>query len=53
MEKMLNLKNEVLKEMSAKARDRAVNVFDEKIIINHYKEAIYSLSKLWIGYTKK
>ncbi len=46
MEKMLNLKNEVLKEMSAKARDRAVNVFDEKIIINHYKEAIYSLSKL-------
>lgn len=46
MEKMLNLKKEHLIEMGIKARERAITVFDEKIIINHYKEAIYSLVKL-------
>lgn len=46
MEKMLNLKKEELKEMGIRSRERAVNVFDEKIIIKHYKEAIYSLKKI-------
>jgi hypothetical protein len=30
-------------KMGYKARKRAIEVFDEKIIIKHYKEAIYSL----------
>lgn len=45
MEKMLLLPYEKRKEMGFKARERAVTVFDEKIIIGHYKEAIYSVVK--------
>lgn len=43
MEKMLLLPSEMRKEMGIKARKRAVEVFDEKIIIGHYKDAIYSV----------
>ena len=43
MEKMLMLtKNERIL-MGQKARERAIKVFDEKIIINHYKNAIHSV----------
>jgi len=43
MEKMLLLPYEKRKEMGLKARKRAIAVFDKKIIINHYKEAIQSV----------
>lgn len=42
MEKMLLLSVEQRELMGVKARERAVSVFDEKIIINIYKDAIYS-----------
>lgn len=43
MEKLLLLDDKALSEMSAKARRRAVEVYDEKIIIKHYKAAIDSI----------
>lgn len=43
MEKMLLLPREKRIKMGYKARERAIDVFDEKIIIGHYKEAIYAL----------
>lgn len=43
MEKMLLLSIEERNVMGAKARKRAVEVFDETIIIKHYKDAIYSI----------
>jgi len=42
MEKMLLLTNEERQKMGVKARERAVAVFDEKIIIQQYKDAIYA-----------
>lgn len=44
MEKMLLLPFDKRKKMGLEARKRAVEIFDEKIIINHYKEAIHSVS---------
>ena len=44
MKKMLLLSLEERKMMSEKTRKRAVDVFDEKIIIRHYKEAIDSIA---------
>tara|TARA_R110001592_G_scaffold362857_1_gene678553 strand:- start:1102 stop:2151 length:1050 start_codon:yes stop_codon:yes gene_type:complete len=43
MEKMLLLSLEERNLMGEKARDRAVNLFDQEIIIKHYKDTIYSL----------
>lgn len=40
MEKIILMSAEDRKVMGAKARKRAVAIFDEKIIINHYKKAI-------------
>lgn len=44
MEKMMLLPVGERKIMGSKARNRAVEVFDEKIIIEHYKNAIYSIT---------
>jgi glycosyltransferase involved in cell wall biosynthesis len=41
MEKMILLPKEELISMGVNGRKRAVEVFDEKIIINHYKDVIY------------
>ena len=41
MEKMILLPKEELISMGENGRKRAVEVFDEKIIINHYKDVIY------------
>ena len=41
---MILLSVEERKKMSEKTRKRAVEIFDEKIIIKHYKEAIYSIT---------
>lgn len=43
MEKMLLMTTAERKKMGHYARKRAIEVFDEKIIISHYKEAIYAL----------
>ncbi len=43
MENMLLLPIEKRMKMGEKARERALEVFDEKIIIKHYKDAIYSI----------
>jgi glycosyltransferase involved in cell wall biosynthesis len=43
MEKMLLMSSEEKMRMGYYARERAIEVFDEKIIIKHYKEAIYAL----------
>lgn len=43
MEKMLLMSSKERMKMGYYARKRAVEVFDEKIIIGHYKEAIYAL----------
>ncbi|MEY3500084.1 MAG: hypothetical protein RL308_1753 [Bacteroidota bacterium] len=43
MAKVLLMSIEDRKEMGVKARKRAITVFDEKIIIGHYKEAIQSI----------
>ena len=43
MKEMLLLPKEKRMEMGEKARKRALEVFDEKIIIKHYKDAIYSI----------
>ncbi len=43
MEKMLLMSHEKRMKMGFKARERAIEIFDEKIIIGHYKEAIYAL----------
>lgn len=43
MEKMLLLSTEERLKMGNYARERAIEVFDEKIIIGHYKESIYAL----------
>ncbi|WP_369048787.1 glycosyltransferase family 4 protein [Tenacibaculum sp. UWU-22] len=43
MEKMLLLSEKQRDNMGAEARKRAIAVFDEKIIIQHYKDEIYSL----------
>lgn len=43
MEKMLLLSAKEREEMGCKARERAIEVFDEQIIIQHYKKAIFSL----------
>ena len=40
-EKMILLPKEELILMGQNGRKRAVEVFDEKIIINHYKDIIY------------
>ena len=32
-------------EMGHNARKRAIDIFDEKIITGHYKEAIYALTQ--------
>lgn len=45
MEKMLLLPYEKRKEMGVKARKRAISLFDKNIIIDHYKQAIYSIIK--------
>jgi glycosyltransferase involved in cell wall biosynthesis len=45
MEKMLLLPYEKRKEMGIKARKRAIALFDKKIIIDYYKQAIYSIIK--------
>jgi len=45
MEKMLLLSVEERKEMGDKARKRAIAVFDEQIIIQHYKNAINEIVK--------
>ncbi len=45
MEKMLLLSVEDRKLMGENARKRAIEVFDEKIIIEHYKETINSIIK--------
>jgi glycosyltransferase involved in cell wall biosynthesis len=47
MEKMLLLPFDKRKKMGLEARKRAVEIFDEKIIINHYKEAIHSVSNFF------
>ena len=44
MEKMFLLSDEERNEMGRKARKRAIEVFDEKIIIKYYKNAIYSIT---------
>lgn len=44
MEKMLLMSKVKRKEMGLKARQRALEIFDEKIIINHYKQAISSVT---------
>jgi glycosyltransferase involved in cell wall biosynthesis len=43
MEKIISLSIEELTLMGENGRKRAVEVFDEKIIINHYKDVIYSI----------
>lgn len=43
MEKMLMLTKDERVLMGKKARERAIKVFDQEIIINHYKNAIYSI----------
>ncbi|MBT8318069.1 MAG: glycosyltransferase family 4 protein [Lutibacter sp.] len=43
MEKMLLLPDEERKIMGMKARERAIAIFDEKIIIKHYIEAINAI----------
>ena len=43
MDKMLNLTATERDLMGEKARERAIKVFDQEIIINHYKNAIYSI----------
>ena len=45
MKKMILLSDEERNSMGQKARKRAVEVFDEKIIIKHYKDAIHSVLK--------
>ena len=45
MEKMLNLKNEKLIKMKLKARERAVRLFDDKLIIKVYEEEVTSIVK--------
>jgi glycosyltransferase involved in cell wall biosynthesis len=45
MEKMLLLSPSAYSTMSSNARKRAIDVFDEKIIIAHYKEAINQIIK--------
>lgn len=45
MEKMILLSLEKRKEMGRKARERAIAVFDEKIVIEYYKDAIYNVDK--------
>lgn len=45
MEKMLLLPYEKRKEMGIKARKRAIALFDKKIIIDYYKQAINSIIK--------
>jgi glycosyltransferase involved in cell wall biosynthesis len=47
MEKMILMPIVERKEMGIKARKRAIEIFDEKIIINHYKEAIHSVTKIF------
>lgn len=44
MEKVLLMSKAKRKEMGWDARKRALEVFDEKIIINHYKQAISSVT---------
>lgn len=44
MEKVLLMSKAKRKEMGWEARKRALEVFDEKIIINHYKQAISSVT---------
>ena len=43
MEKMLLLSVKERMKMGHYARKRAIEIFDEKIIIKHYKEAIYAI----------
>ena len=45
MEKMLLLTNKERNLMGKDGRKRAIAIFDERIIINKYKEAIYSITK--------
>ena len=45
MEKMILLPLKDRQKMGEKARERAITVFDEKIIINHYKNTINEITK--------
>ncbi|WP_338407591.1 glycosyltransferase family 4 protein [uncultured Flavobacterium sp.] len=45
MEKMFLLPVKERMEMGHNARKRAIEIFDEKIITGHYKEAIYALTQ--------